>query len=183
MRRIAVLSGLVLVGGLLGPSTAFADGKDGNHNNGKDQWIAVQDHFVVVLPDGQTFSGDAGPMNPNDPPAVGAELFISEKLFSTKDGHTRGAEVGRSHIQCTAQAVDFQFLCDAAFVFDPNNQLLLSAEADFGPNAGNGQFRIAVTGGTGNWFGATGDVSITDMSTSPNESVSLYQADVEHPHD
>src|SRR4051812_20917955 len=112
MRRIAVLSGLVLVGGVLGPSTAFA-GEDGNHDH---RWIAVEDEFAVVLPDGQTFTGDAGPMDPNDAPPVGARLFISEKLYDTDDGKTRGDAVGRSHIECTAQVVKFSFLCDAALV-------------------------------------------------------------------
>jgi hypothetical protein len=39
MRRIAVLSGLVLLGGLLGPSTAFATGRD-EHADNQDRWIA-----------------------------------------------------------------------------------------------------------------------------------------------
>ena len=43
MRRIAVLSGLVLVGGLLGPSTAFADDQGGQNNKENAQWIAVED--------------------------------------------------------------------------------------------------------------------------------------------
>jgi len=176
MRRIAVLSGLVLVGGLLGPSTAFA-GEDG-HSTGNARWIAVEDEFAVVLPDGETFTGeeDPGPLDPNEPPAIGTELFISEVLYATEDGETRGDEVGRTHIQCTAQVVPLTFLCDAAFVFDTGSQLLVSAQLDFSMEEPE-TFDIAVTGGTGDWFGATGAVSITDMST-PRESVSLYEADV-----
>jgi hypothetical protein len=180
MRRIAVLSGLVLIGGVLGPSTAWAGGGDG-HDNGDDQWIAVQDQFDVVLPDGQTFTGDPGPMNPNEAPAVGTRVFLSEVLYATDDGKTRGDKVGRTHIECTAQAVDFIFLCDGSFVFGPDNQLLASVAADFGPDSSS-DFQIAVTGGTGHWFGATGAVSVTDMSTA-DESVALYTADVEVAHD
>ena len=39
----------------------------------------------------------------------------------------------------------------------------------------------AVTGGTGEWFGATGAVTITDRSTE-QETGSLYEADVVLPH-
>lgn len=180
MRRIAVLSGLVLVGGLLGPSTAFAT-EDDQHPNGQISWIAVEDDFAIVLPNGETFTGDAGPMDPNDAPPVGAELFISEVLFATEDGVTRGDEVGRTHIQCTAQVVDFMFLCDAAFVFDTGSQLIVSVAIDFGTEEGPTPFDIAVTGGTGDFFGATGVVTVTDTST-PRETSSLYEADLVLPH-
>ena len=53
MRRIAVLSGLVLVGGLLGPSTAFADDQGTQHDKNQAEWIAVEDQFAVVLPNGR----------------------------------------------------------------------------------------------------------------------------------
>ena len=42
-------------------------------------------------------------------------------------------------------------------------------------------FDVAVTGGTGDWFGATGAVTITDISTE-DETASLYEADVVLPH-
>ena len=179
MRRTAVLAGLVLVGGLLGPSTAAA-GDDG-HSKGKDQWIAVTDHFVIVLPNGQTSTGEPQG-NPTKAPDVGTRLFISEVLYATADGKTRGDKVGRSHIECTAQAVDFIFLCDASFVFGSNSELLVAAHIDVSSEQQGGTSEIAVTGGTGDWFGATGSVTITDMSTA-TESVSLYKADVVLPHD
>ena len=100
MRRTVLLSGLVLVGGLLGPSTALAAEDDGT-----DRWIAVEDQFAIVLPDGQTF---------------------------TDDGTTRGDEVGRSHIECTAQVVELHFLCDVAFVLDAGSQLHGTVAVDFG---------------------------------------------------
>jgi hypothetical protein len=182
MRRIAVLSGLVLVGGVLGPSTAFA-GDDGNSGHNPNRWIAVEDHFAVVLPDGQTFTGDPGPLDPNAPPAVGTRLFISEALHATDDGTTAGDEVGRSHIECTAQVVEIHFLCDAALVFDNGSQLTVSVALDFSDPSTQGQpFDIAVTGGTNDFFGATGQIHATDISTSANETVTLYAADLVLPH-
>ena len=172
MRRLAVLSGLVLVGGMLGPSTAFA--AEGDH-----QWIAVEDHFAIVLPDGETFTEDAGPMDESEAPPVGASLFISEVLYATDDGETRGDEVGRSHIECTAQVVEFTFLCHAALVFDAESQLLASVHVDFSdPSAEGTPFDIAVTGGTGDYFGATGALTLTDISESADETVSLYEGDL-----
>ena len=38
-------------------------------------------------------------------------------------------------------------------------------------------FDIAVTGGTGDYFGACGVVTVTDISDS-DETVSLYEADL-----
>ena len=180
MRHIAVLCGLVLVGGLLGPSTAFAADQGAQHDKNQAEWIAVEDQFTVVLPDGQTFTGDdQGPMNPNETPPVGTQLFISEKLYETQDGVTKGDEVGRSDIQCTEQAVKLMFRCDGALLFDDGSQLLASVVLDVGnqPNS----FDIAVIGGTGDWFGATGALTDTDISTA-NETAALYEADVVLPH-
>ena len=172
MRRLAVLSGLVLVGGVLGQSTAFAA-------EDAEQWIAVEDNFAIVLPDGETFTEDAGPMDENAAPPVGTRLFISEVLYATDDGETRGDEVGRSHIECTAQVVEFTFLCDGAFVFDTGSQLLASVHIDFSdPELEGMSFDIAVTGGTGDYFGACGEVTVTDISESADETVSLYEADL-----
>jgi hypothetical protein len=171
MRRIAVLSGLVLVSGLLGPSIAFAGEDDAND---KDRWIGVEDHFVVVLPNGETFTEDPG----QGTPPVGARLFISDTLYATEDGETLGDEIGRAHIECTAQAVEFSFLCDAAFVFDAGSQLHVTVHVDFSSDTGAETFDTAVTGGTGDWFGATGVVSLTDISPSPDETRTLYETDV-----
>jgi hypothetical protein len=179
MRRIAALSGLVLVGGLLGPSTAFA----GEDRHGKDdaQWIAVEDQFTLVLPDGETFTGDEEPPGaPDEALPVGTQLFSSEVLYETEDGETRGDEVGRTHIQCTAQVVELTFRCDGALVFHDGSQLFASVIIDF--SAELESFDIAVLGGTGEWFGATGGLTLSDASTA-EESASLYEADVLLPHD
>jgi hypothetical protein len=98
----------------------------------------VEDQFAIVLPDGETFTGDEdpGPLDPNDAPPVGTQLFVSEVLYETEDGETRGDEVGRSHIQCTAQAVELNLLCDGAFVFDNGSQLHASVALDFSMEEG-----------------------------------------------
>jgi hypothetical protein len=171
-----VLSALVLAGGVVGPSSALAAG--GNDN----RWIAVEDHFAVVMPNGETFTEDNAPMDETDLPPVGSRLFISEVLHETKDGETPGAEVGRSHIECTAQVAPGFFRCDAAFVFDSGSQLLASVAADFGTEeTGTFHLDVPVTGGSGDYFGATGVVSLTDI-TDPNDpgaaSTTLYEADI-----
>ncbi len=181
MRRIAVLSGLVLVGGLLGPSTAFAT-DDGPHTNDQNRWIAVEDQFAIVLPDGTTFTEEDAPPEEESLPPVGSRLFISEALYSTHDGSTRGAEVGRTHIECTAQVVETTFVCDAVVVFGTGSQLTATVALDFSTESEPASFDIAVTGGTGDYFGATGELTLTDLSSSEEETVSLYEADLVLPH-
>jgi hypothetical protein len=180
MRRIALLSGLVLVGGLLGPSTALASPED-DHGHDQVRWIAVQDKFAAVLPDGTTLTEDPG----QGVPPVGAQVFLSEKLFATDDGKTKGDEIGRDHIECTAQVVSTTFLCDVAFVLDDGSELLGSAAVDFGSmSEGSTQFDIPVTGGSNKFFGAGGVVSATDISQSPNQpTVTLLEVNIEVEHE
>ena len=119
MRRIAVLSAAVLVGGLFGPSSALAT-EDREATGGQDRWIAVEDHFAIVLPNGETFTGDEEP--PAEPEGdvapIGTRLFLSEVLYATEDGESRGEEVGRDHVECSAQVVPNTFLCQIVWVFD-----------------------------------------------------------------
>jgi hypothetical protein len=179
MRRTAVLSACVLAGALLIPSSAALATDDG-HDKGQDRWIAVEDHFAVVLPNGDTFTdGNQPPMGgPQNVPPVGTRLYISESVYTTTDGKTQGDKVGRTHIECDAQVVENTFLCDIAFVLDKGSQLLGSVAVDFSNATAGQQFDIAVTGGTGDFAEATGVVSFTDMS-DPNKptapSVTLYE--------
>ena len=181
MRRIAALSALVLAGGLLGPSTALAAEDD--H---KERWLAVEDHFAVVLPDGETFTDD-GPMEDEEAaPPIGSRLFLSEALYETADGTTRGDQVGRSHIECTAQVAPVHFMCDVTFVFESGSQLHGTVVVDFGTDETSGPFQldIAVTGGTDDFFGATGEVSLLDITADPGAATTtLYEADVRLAHD
>ena len=184
MRRTAVLPALVLVGGLLGPSAALASEEGGDHNN---RWIAVEDTFAIVLPNGETFTGDDEPMNgeEEEAPPVGTRVFVGEALYETEDGTTRGDEVGRTLIECTFHAVALNAMCDIAFVFDTGSQLHGTVAVDFSMESETEalQFDIAVTGGTDDYFGATGVVSLTDISTTEDETVTLYEADVILPHE
>ena len=189
MRRIAVLSGLVLVGGLLGPSTAFAT-EDDKHPNDQTRWIAVEDDFAVVLPDGETLTGDETPMEGEDDiPPVGTRLFVGQTVYETEDGATLDDQLGRAHIQCTAQVVPVNFLCDIAFVFDTGSQLHGTALVDFSstsPTPEPLQFDLAVTGGTADFFGATGEISVLDISDPEDpeaQTLTLYEVDVVLPHD
>ena len=94
---------------------------------------------------------------------------------------TRGEQVGSNHIQCTVQAGATTILCDAAFVFANGSQLHGSVNLSFDVEASGQPFQVAVTGGTGDWFGATGAVTVTDTSTE-QESSALYEAKVVLPH-
>jgi hypothetical protein len=115
---------------------------------------------------------------PQDVAPVGSRLYISEALYSTADGKTQGDKVGRTLIECDAQVVANNFLCDIAFILDQGGQLLGSVAVDFS-NASTAQhFDIAVIGGTGQFAEAAGVVSYTDISdpNAPNGvSTTLYE--------
>lgn len=184
MRRIAVLSACVLFGGLVAPTTALAAGDDG-HKHQDGRWIAEEDQFAVVLPDGTTFGEEDMPPggDQNYVPPVGTRLFIGEVLYKTDNGTTRGDEVGRSHIECTVQVLPDNVLCDIAFVFDDSSQLHGSVLVDFSAQDPNepAQFDIAVTGGTGKYSGASGVVSLldtTDTNDPQAPTTTLYEADL-----
>jgi hypothetical protein len=189
IRRIAVLSALVLAGGLLGPGTALATQGDGR-GDPTDRWIGVEDEFTVVLPNGETLTGDETPMEGEDEiPPVGTRLFVSQALYETEDGATRDDQLGRAHIQCTAQVVPVNFLCDVAFVFDTGSPLHGTAVVDFSstrPTPEPLQFDLAVTGGTADFFGATGEISVLDISDLEDpqaQTLTLYEVGVVLPHD
>jgi hypothetical protein len=183
MRRISVLASLVLAGGLLAPGTAFAT-EDEARDDGQHRWIAVEDRFTIVLPNGETFTEENPPPDEEAAPPVGTRVFISETLHETEDGTTRGEAVGRTHVECTAQVVELNFLCDIAFVLTTGSQLHGSVLADFSAQTETEplQLDIAVTGGTGEFFGAAGEVSLLDI-TNPDdpaaETVTLYETDIE----
>ncbi|WP_448613358.1 hypothetical protein [Modestobacter sp. URMC 112] len=184
MRRVAVLSACVVAGSLLCPSSALAAEDD---SGGVDhRWIAVEDEFAIVLPDGQTFTEDTPPPEGEEPESfpVGAQLFISEALYATEDGETAGDAVGRTHVVCTAGVVADNLLCDIVWVFDEGGQLHGTVHVDFSavPETEQLSFDIAVTGGTGDWSGASGTVTLTDTSDAEDpegETTTLYEAHLE----
>ena len=181
MRRVAVLSAVVLAGGLIGTSAALATADDRSAEPDA-RWIAVEGEFAIVLPNGETFVDDGTTEGPEGAPPVGARLFISEVVYDTDDGTTRGDEVGRNHIECTAQALPENLRCVATFVFTDGSQLHAAVLADFGAEASAEAFSldVAVTGGTGTYAGATGVVTLTDISTA-EETVTRYEADLDLP--
>ncbi|MCV2489925.1 hypothetical protein OF117_11175 [Geodermatophilus sp. YIM 151500] len=180
MRRIAVLSVLVLAGGLTGSSAAVAAEADPGVDH---QWIGVEDTFALVLPDGQTFTGDEEAPPPEEGIQPGTQVFIGEALYATDDGETLGDEIGRTHIECLGQAVPDNLVCDIAFVLDSGSQLHGTVHVDFSTPPENEtdpfQLDIAVTGGTGDFSGATGEVALLDITPTddPNAEVTtLYEA-------
>jgi len=184
MRRIAAISALVLAGGLVGPSAAVAEDQPRKGDAGDLRWIGVEDHFAIVLPDGQTFTGDEEPPGGEEQPIpVGAQAFISEALYATDDGEKPGEEIGRTHIECTAQVVMNTFLCDIAFVLHDGSQLHGTVHFGFTEQDENEAFAldIAATGGTGQFFGATGEVSLLDITPPEDEeaeTTTLYEPDL-----
>ena len=184
MRRVAVLSACVVAGSVLYPTSALAT--EGDSGGGDHRWIAVEDEFAIVLPDGQTFTEDSPPPEGEEPPSlpVGTRLFISEALYATEDGETAGNAIGRTHVECTAQVVADNLLCDIVWVFDEGGQLHGTVHVDFSeePEGEQLSFDIAVTGGTGDWSGAAGTVTlrdVTDAEAPEAETRTVYETNLE----
>jgi hypothetical protein len=181
MRRIALASAVVLAAGVLGSSSALAEDRT---TDTQHRWIAVEDHFAIVLPNGETFTDDEEPTGEepeeDEFAPIGSRLFISEALYATADGATRGAPVGRDYIECTAQVLPEVFDCEIVWVFHNGSQLHGAVSIDFSTQSETEalQFDIAVTGGTDDYFGATGEVSFLDISTGLEETVTLFEADI-----
>ena len=93
---------------------------------------------------------------------------------------TKGDKVGRSHIQCTEQAVKLIFRCDGALVFDDESTSCSPPSSSTSAYSGE-----ALRHRGDRWhrglFGATGALTDTDISTA-NETAALYEADVALPH-
>jgi hypothetical protein len=180
MRRVAVLFGCVVVGGaLLVPASALASDDDR-----VARWIAVEDQFAAVLPDGTTYDEENPPPEEETALPVGAQFFIGEVLYATEDGTTRGDAVGRTYIECTADIAPETFRCDATFVFTGGAQLHATVLLDFttldpaAPEA----FDVAVIGGTGEYSDVDGVVSVLDTSDADDpagETTTLYEAHLE----
>jgi hypothetical protein len=187
MRRIAMLSAALLTGGLLIPASALADDTSAAPADRDVTWVALQDEFALVLPDGTTYDEDSPPPAGEDPTmsmSTGTRLFLGEKLYATDDGTTRGDQVGRTHIECTAQALPDWLLCDIVFALDDDSQLHGTVLVDFSAESRKEplKFDIAVTGGTGDYAGANGVVHLTDttdMSHPGAESTTRYEVDLD----
>jgi hypothetical protein len=183
MCRISVLATLILVGTVLSPSASSATEEE-ERGDGQRRWIAVQDQVAIVLPDGETYTEQNPPPGEGFVPPVGSRVFVDETLYAAVDGNTRGDEVGRTHIECTAQVVRLSSRCDTAFVLTTGSQLHGVTLVDLSAQTGTEplQLEIAVTGGTEEFFGATGEVSLLDI-TDPDdpaaEIMTLYETDIE----
>ena len=182
MRRTAVLSACAVVGAaLLVPATALAADDGPSREDRADRWIAVEDQFAAVLPDGTTYDAENPPPEEALAFPVGARLFLGEALYDTEDGTTPGDLVGRTHIECTAQVLPDDLLCDIAFVFDEGSQLHGRVHVAFSEEESDvpEQFDIAVTGGTDEFSDARGEVSLLDI-TDPDDpeamTTTLYEA-------
>jgi hypothetical protein len=183
MRRITMLSGLVLVGGLLGPATATA-AEGGGDADDQHRWIAVEDEFAIVLPNGDTFTDEDPPPDEESEPPTGARIFLGEALYTTDDGETPGDEAGRNTIVCTVPAITTSIFCDIVFDVDGAGQLYGTAFVDFTDESGTEplQFDIAVTGGTGDFSGARGVVTLTDITDLDDPeaaTTTLYETDID----
>jgi hypothetical protein len=84
MRRIAVLSGLVLVPGFARPESRLCRG--GGRPRRRRETSTWSAKFAVVLANSESFSGEEAPgrLTPNNAPLVETQLLISEVQCETE---------------------------------------------------------------------------------------------------
>ena len=147
-KRAAVAAVVTLGALVLSPGIAWADGKD-RHKRETLRLVAttLQEEFLDL--------GTPGP-------SLGDEFVFSEVLRS------RGREVGTSGGVCVATEVvppytTITFHCVATLSLR-KGQITLQGLVEIQGEDDSGPFVVAITGGTGAFFGAGGEAVIRDIS-------------------
>ncbi len=131
----------------------------------KVRWIAEETQTVVVLANGTR----PDPNSNLGPPQPGDEEFITEDVFETMDGKTKGEKIGTDAIHCL---FGVNHLHCTATVFLNGDQLHVATtfpmtEQEEEQNSG---FDVAFKGGTGRFRDAGGDAHLTDIPSEDQQS-------------
>lgn len=139
------------------------------------EWIAEFVDFAFVMPDGTTFTDDdeveaqlealEDEHEDDEIPPVGAQLYATQDVWSVDEDGAPGEVVGSSHIQCVHQAEVGRFHCDVAYDLPEEGALYATTSVNFleAEEAEEFLLDLAVTGGAGEFYGATGDLLVEDL--------------------
>lgn len=155
---VAVAGGLVTAGGLV--EQAFASGSQADSLIQSSATDAENGHALTIRFAARevihnVFLDVGAPGN-----SVGDSVIEHETLV--QNGH----EIGHDTLQCTAihGAPNFDFQCVGTLVF-ADGQLTVQGATDFS------EIRVAVTGGTGRYMGAYGELEVHGTATTTDRDV------------
>lgn len=190
MRRpLTVLAGLALLLGLLvPPGVAAAKGDDKSHDRENERWgssitlYSVETSTVNISP-----SGDVDP--PEDDPdsfGPGARFLAVDLLYRDED---RTRRVGRNDISCVFTEVTGNeetgtatLLCHGVVRLDGEGSLTWQGSVTFAstdvPDEGDPFGIVGITGGTGVFRAAAGQIVLFDESVTETQTLNRYELDL-----
>lgn len=182
--RIRFIPLLMVVLLVLGSTAAFAESGSKHRDNGKAGHKGVvvlhatETSTTAITADGTVLTEDD--MEEQGPPSAGDRFLLVDTLYLDE---ARTELAGRNDIECTVTEFsgtseeDFEqhMLCHGVVTLDGAGTLAWQAalhfsamaESEFDPEAPFAT--VAITGGTGEYFGANGQAQLFD--TSPEDSV------------
>ncbi len=132
------------------------------------RWISQETELVVVLANGTRL----GPEASEELPQPGDQLFVTEDIFATQDGRTKGNKIGTNAIACVFGAAR-NIHCDGT-------AFLESGQLQFGATFPLPEERLDIdvtfVGGTGKFRAAGGDAHLSDIPPQNGEvSMTLWE--------
>src|SRR5687768_16828758 len=149
--KLSIAAVLAVLMALAGVTLASAD------NGGSS------DFTVYTTTDQEAFI-DVEPKNEGDIPTLGDQSVFSDSISEERGG----PEIGTDHVVCTVTRLEpvdaptsVTSLCSAAFLL-PDGQITVQGAVTFEMTGPPTSFDVPVTGGTGDYEGAEGHITIED---------------------
>jgi hypothetical protein len=129
-------------------------------------WFTTPVDVAIVLPDGTTLD-DEEPPEDSDDIAPGTQFFATSDLWTSTEAGEPDEVVGTETVTCTFGVEPFRILCDGAWEVDGVGTVFGTTTAVLSDEGDTAAFDVAITGGTGAFFGATGEALITETAGEP----------------
>lgn len=139
----------------------------------------VEELDATVRPDGSTETGFPLP--------IGTDFFLAEDLFLPDPSSPRdpgGATIGTGRTHCTVEPPrGLVISCDVTFELSEGSTLSGTETIDFRTITPNEPLSaaVAITGGTGQLIGATGECTLTDREDHATSGISFYDCRISQP--
>jgi hypothetical protein len=187
---VALLATLLTLGLLAPAATAGHDDDEKGKKKGGGATeltlYANEDAATFITREGEVFEGDAEEDDGEEfAPNVGDRFVATETVYADDD---RTEAVGRNHIHCTISessgepepeeepAFAVSFLCTGVLALDDHGDLSWSGVTTFTDEDDDDLIiTVAITGGTGDLLGSSGEVAIFDESSEDDDSLSRYE--------